>query len=165
LPIFQKPSNFDECEHERSAPTSRRLIVLVQSPPLLREVGRNDEATFPRRPTIRSPQSSGIFIFSFSRLLTGCSWTATLFLFYDRTLPCSLPFSGLLLLVSGNVHPYPGPAPVRPTTPKFPCSACTRDVGRTSIQCSRCKRWAQFTCSGLSRPDLRSIFSEDDVGG
>jgi len=29
---------------------------------------------------------------------------------------------------------------VRPTTPKFPCSVCTRDVERTYIQCSRCKR-------------------------
>jgi len=36
-----------------SAPTSRRLIVLVQSLLLLLVVGRNGEATVPRDPTIR----------------------------------------------------------------------------------------------------------------
>jgi len=37
-----------------SAPTSRRLIVVVQSPILFRAVGRNGEATFPNGPIIRS---------------------------------------------------------------------------------------------------------------
>jgi len=108
---------------------SRHVIVVVQSPLLYRVVGRNGEATFPRGTTIRSPQSSGIFIFLFlfNRPLAGRSWTAALFLiYYDRTLLRSPPLSRLLilllLLISGNVHPKPGPAPVHPTTSKFPCS-------------------------------------------
>jgi len=52
--------------------------------------------------------------------------------------PHSPPFACLR-----NVHPNFCSAPVRPTTPKFPRSVCTRDVGRNSIQCSRCKRWVQ----------------------
>jgi len=35
--------------------TSRRLNVLMWSPPLLQEVDRNGETTFPRDPTIQSP--------------------------------------------------------------------------------------------------------------
>jgi len=38
-----------------TAPTSRLIIVVVQSPLLFRVVGRNGEATFMRGPTIRSP--------------------------------------------------------------------------------------------------------------
>jgi len=43
-------------------------------------------------------QSFGI-IFSFSRPLTGRSWTATLFFLYDRTLICSPPFTHLIILL------------------------------------------------------------------
>jgi len=113
-------------------------------------------------------QSSGN-IFSSSRPLTGRSWTATLFFLYDRTLICSPPFTRLLILLflpaSGNVHPNPGPAPVRPTIPKYPCSVCSHEVGRTSIQCSRCKRRVHSACFGLPGPNLRSMFSRGDVGG
>jgi len=35
----------------------RRLIVVVHSPPLYREVGRNGEANFPKGPTIQSPRN------------------------------------------------------------------------------------------------------------
>jgi len=95
------------------------------------------------RPSGR-PQSSGI-IFSYRRPLTGRSWTATLFFLDDRTLIYSLPFTCLLifllLFASGNVHPNPSPATVRPTNPIYPSSVCSRKVGRTSTQCSRCKRW------------------------
>jgi len=92
-----------------------------------------------------------------------------LFLF-DWTLICSPSFTRLLiflLFVNGNIHPNPGPAPVCPTNPKYPCSVCSREVGRTSIQCqcSRCKRWAHSTYSGLPVPTLRSLYSWGDVGG
>jgi len=39
----------------RSGPTFRRLNVVVRSPPLYRQVGRNGETTIPRGPTIQSP--------------------------------------------------------------------------------------------------------------
>jgi len=38
----------------RAAPTSRRLNVVMRSLPLLHEVGRNGETTFPSGPTTRS---------------------------------------------------------------------------------------------------------------
>ena len=46
----------------------------------------------------------------------------------------------LLLLMSGNVHPNPGPI--------FSCSVCARNVtwrGR-SIQCCTCSKWVQLRC-------------------
>jgi len=36
-----------------NAPTSRRLIVVMQSPILFQVVGQNGETTFPRGPIIR----------------------------------------------------------------------------------------------------------------
>ena len=50
----------------------------------------------------------------------------------------------LLLLMSGNVHPNPGPI--------FPCSACARNVtwrGK-SVQCCTSSKWVHLRCSRLS---------------
>jgi len=147
-----------------SVPTSRRLIVVGQSPLLYRVVGqspflyragvqssllyrvavqsplfyhvvgRNGKVISPRGPTTRSPPySPGVFVFSFSRPLTGVAgWLLFLVL---------LPFSDLSLFLSPHSSPFacqrqcptlnPGPAPVRPTIPKFTCSVCARKVERT----------------------------------
>jgi len=123
------------------------------------------------RPSGRPLQSSGIIvsIFSCSRPLTSRSWTATLLFFYDWTLIYSPPLTRLLILLllfaSGNVHPNPGPVPVRLTKPIYPCSVCSREIGRTSVQCSHSKRWVHSTYSGLPGPTLRFMFSRSDVGG
>jgi len=80
---------------------------------------------------------------------------------YDQILIDSPSFTRLLILLqlaSGNVCSKPGPAPVHPTNPKYPCSVCSREVGRTSNQCSRCKRWVHSTCSGLPGPTLSPRF-------
>jgi len=140
--------------------------VVVRSPPIYPRGGpkwRDNYSEEPDHPV--APQSSGI-IFSFlwcSRPLTGRSWTATLLFLYDRTLIYSPPLTRLLilllLLASGNVHPNPGPAPIRPRNPIYLCSVCSREVGRTSVQSSRCKKWVHSTCSGLPGPTLRSMFS------
>ena len=50
----------------------------------------------------------------------------------------------LLLLMSGNVHPNPGPI--------FPCSVCTGNVtwrGK-SVQCCTSSEWVHLRCSRLS---------------
>ena len=50
----------------------------------------------------------------------------------------------ILLLMSGNVHPNPGPI--------FPCSVCAGNViwrGK-SVQCCTCSKWVHLRCSLLS---------------
>ena len=50
----------------------------------------------------------------------------------------------LLLLMSGNVHPNPGPI--------FPCFVCAGNVtwrGK-SVQCCTCSKWVHLRCSQLS---------------
>ena len=61
-----------------------------------------------------------------------------------------------LLLISGNVHPYPGPISNHPHS-RHPCFICHLDVGRDSLQCSACLKWVHFLCSFLTRADFRTI--------
>ena len=59
----------------------------------------------------------------------------------------------LLLLMSGNVHPNPGPI--------FPCSVCAGNVtwrGR-SVQCCACCKWAHLRCSQVSLSQFRALGS------
>ena len=57
----------------------------------------------------------------------------------------------MLLLISGDIHPNPGPID--------PCSVCSRRVtwGNRSIQCTGCSLWVHLSCSGLSPADFRKI--------
>ena len=50
-----------------------------------------------------------------------------------------------LLQMSGDVHPYPGPAT------KYPCPVCTRNVTSrgVSYKCTRCSGWVHAKCSGI----------------
>jgi len=83
-------------------------------------VGQNDEITSlgVRHPVTPNRLEFSCFGFSSSRPLIGRSWTATLLIYYLRTLLCSLPFFRLLilllLLVSGNVNPNLDPYSVKP---------------------------------------------------
>ena len=59
----------------------------------------------------------------------------------------------LLLLMSGNVHPNPGPI--------FPCSVCAGNVtwrGK-SVQCCTCSKWVHLRCSQLSLFKFRALGS------
>ena len=59
----------------------------------------------------------------------------------------------LLLLMSGNVHPNPGPI--------FPCSVCAGNVtwrGK-SVQCCTCSKWVHLRCSQLSLSNFRALGS------
>ena len=67
---------------------------------------------------------------------------------------CSRRYSALL--ISGNVHPNPGPIRYNPC-PRYPCSICFLDVGRDSLQCCACLKWVHFRCSFLTRADFRTI--------
>ena len=116
-------------------------------------IGRNGRTDLSRGSTERSPPLSRT-VFSLGRLLTGHNWAAPLLL-VDRT-----PFRRLLilalLLISGNVHPNPGPISNHPH-PRYPCSICHLDVGRDSLQCSACLKWVHFLRSSLTRADFRTI--------
>ena len=59
----------------------------------------------------------------------------------------------LLLLMSGNVHPNPGPI--------FPCSVCAGNVtwrGK-SVLCCTCSKWVHLRCSQLSLSQFRALGS------
>ena len=59
----------------------------------------------------------------------------------------------LLLLMSGNVHPNPGPI--------FSCSVCAGNVtwlGK-SVQCCTCSKWVHLRCSQLSLSNFRALGS------
>ena len=59
----------------------------------------------------------------------------------------------LLLLMSGNVHPNPGPI--------FPCSVCAGNVNwrGKSVQCCTCSKWVHLRCSQLSLSNFRALGS------
>ena len=116
-------------------------------------MGRNGRTDLSRGSTERSPPLSRT-VFSLGRPLTGYNWAAPLLL-SDRT-----PYRRLLilalLLISGNVHPNPGPISNHPH-PRYPCSICHLDVGRDSLQCSACLKWVHFLCCSVTRADFRTI--------
>ena len=116
-------------------------------------MGQNGRTDLLRGLTERSPPLSRT-VFLLGRLLTGHKWAAPL-LPTDQT-----PFQHLLilalLLISGNVHPNPGPISNHPH-PRYPCSICHLDVGRDSLQCSACLKWVHFLCSSLTRADFCTI--------
>ena len=78
---------------------------------------------------------------------------SSLFLFSCPTLALLRLLILLLLLMSGNVHPNPGPI--------FPCSVCTENVtwrGK-SVQCCTCSKWVHLRCSQLSLSNFRALRS------
>ena len=63
----------------------------------------------------------------------------------------------LLLLMSGNVHPNPGPI--------FPCSVCAGNVtwrGK-SVLCCTCSKWVHLRCSQLSLSKFRALGAASPV--
>ena len=95
----------------------------------------------PERPQKGSTQHlqnrSPVFAFSFLLPYSCPSWFLIL----------------LLLLMSGNVHPNPGPI--------FPCSVCAGNViwwGKP-VQCCTCSKWVPLRCSQLSLSNFRALGS------
>ena len=58
----------------------------------------------------------------------------------------SLTFIFISLLLSGEIHPCPGP-------PKFPCIDCAKGVHSNSkaVCCESCSNWIHIKCAGISR--------------
>ena len=77
----------------------------------------------------------------------------SLFLFSCPTLALLRLLILLLLLMSGNIHPNPGPI--------FPCSVCAGNVTwrDKSVQCCTCSKGVHLRCSQLSLPKFRALGS------
>ena len=141
-----------------SAPINNRLIVVVRSPAPF-GLGRNGcwpsrGSQLPRAlPFIFSPccplNDRRRAAHSFFKI--GCLFS--LFLLSCPSLALFRLLILLLLLISGNVHPNPGPI--------FPCSVCTGKVtwrGK-SVQCCACFKWVHLRCSQLSLSQFRALGS------
>ena len=92
------------------------------------------------------PQEAAHSIYNISRLFS-------LFPLSCPTLALLRLLILLLLLISGNVHPNPGPI--------FPCSVCAGNVtwrGK-SVQCCTCSKWVHLRCSQLSLSKFRALGS------
>ena len=135
---------------------SRTVVVRFPTP---FELGRN--SCWPSRGS-RLPRALP-FIFSLccplnDRRRAACSFFKigrlfSLFLFSCPSLALLRLLILLLLLMSGNVHPNPGPI--------FPCSVCAGNVtwrGK-SVQCCTCFKWVHIRCSQLSLPKFRALGS------
>ena len=63
-----------------------------------------------------------------------------------------LYFLLLMLLLSGDVQPNPGPATRGGRTPKYPCTVCGRGVRSNSkaISCDVCEGWTHINCCDVS---------------
>ena len=142
----------------RPAPINSRLNVVVRFPTPF-GLGRN--GCWPSRGSHlpRAPP----FIFSLCCPLNDRRRAAdsffkighlfSLFLFSCPSLSLLHLFILLLLLMSSNVHPNPGPI--------FPCSVCTGNVtwrGK-SVQCCTCSKWVHLRCSQLSLSKFRALGS------
>ena len=140
-----------------SAPINSRLNVVVRSPTPF-GLGRN--GCWSSRGS-QLPRALP-FIFSLCSPLNDRSRAAhsffkighlfSLFLFSCLSLALlCLPI--LLLLMSSNVHPNPGPI--------FSCSVCTGNVAwrGKSVKCCICSKWVHLRCSQLSLSKFRALGS------
>ena len=145
-------------DHVTSAPINSRLNVVVRSLTLF-GLGRN--GCWPSRKS-QLPQTLP-YIFSLCCPLNNRRRAAhSIFKigFLISLSPLSCPTLALLcllilllLLMSGNVHPNPGPI--------FPCSVCAGNVtwrGK-SVQCCTCSKWVHLRCSQLSLSKFRALGS------
>ena len=145
-------------KHAFPAPINSRLNVVVRSPTPF-GLGRNGRWTFRGSQLPRAL----LFIFSLCCALNDLSRAVhsffnigrlfSLFLFSCPSLSLLRLLILLLLLMSGNVHPNPGPI--------FPCSVCAGNVtwwGK-SVQCCTCSKWVHLRCSQLSLSKFRALGS------
>ena len=156
-----------------AAPTTSHLNMVVQ-PLLYTGEGRNG-LSIPRGSHPRAILFwTTLLIFYPCCPMRGHMWTALLnpidrpptpSIFFRTSLPrpsfhpkplhysshSPLILISMLLLISGDIHPNPGPID--------PCSVCSRRVtwGNRSIQCTGCSLWVRLSCSGLSPADFRKI--------
>ena len=161
LPILLTVS-LSDLFHEQTypAPINSRLYVVVRSPAPF-GLGRNGCWPFQGSQLPRAL----LFIFSLCcplndrrRAAHNIFKISRLFSLFPFLFSC--PFVSLLrllilllLLMSGNIHPNPGPI--------FPYSACTGNVtwrGKP-VQCCACSKWVHLRCSQLSLSQFRALGS------
>ena len=140
-----------------TAPVNSRFNVVVRSPT---PFGLGQNGCWPFRGS-QVPQALP-FIFLLCCPLNDRSRAAHSFFkisrlfslsFFCPSLALLRLFILLLLLMSGNVYPNPGPI--------FPCSVCTGNViwrGK-SVQCCTCSKWVHLRCSQLSLSKFRALGS------
>ena len=139
-----------------AAPIKRPLNVAVRSP-IPFELGRNGSWTSQGSQLPRALP----FIFSPCCPLSNRRRAARSFfkigrqssVFSCSSLSCLLLLIFLLLLMSGNVHPNPGPI--------FSCSVCAENVtwrGK-SVQCFTCSNWIHLRYLQLSLSKFRTLDS------
>ena len=158
-------------DNSTSAPTTSHFNVVVQSPS--QHWGDRNGLSIPQgfHPRAILPWTTLLLIFYPCCPMRGHIWTAflnpidcppissTFFrttpsfhpkpLHYSSHPPLILIF--MLLLISGDIHPNPGPID--------PCSVCSCRViwGNRLVQCTNCSLWVHFSCSGLSPADFYKI--------
>ena len=49
--------------------------------------------------------------------------------------------------------------------PRYPCSLCSHEVGKVSLKCSTCSKWAHFSCSSLTQAHFRKICAAGSTMG
>ena len=49
--------------------------------------------------------------------------------------------------------------------PHYPCSMCSHEVGKDSLECSTCSKWVHFSCSSLTRAHFRKICAAGSTMG
>ena len=130
-------------------PINSRLNVVVRS---LTSFGLGRNGCWPS-PGSQLPRALS-FIFLLCCPLNDCRRAAhsffkigllfSLFLFSCPSLALLRLLILLLLLMSGYIHPNPGPI--------FPCSVCAGNVTwrNKSVQCCTCSKWVHLRCSQLS---------------
>ena len=138
-----------------AAPINSRLNVVVRSPTTF---GLSRNGCWPSRGS-QLPQALS-FIFSPCFPLNDRRRAAHSFFKISRLSSLFCPSLArlrllilLLLLMSGNVHPNPGPI--------YPCSVCAGNVtwrGK-SVQCCTCSKWVHPRCSLLSLSKFRTLGS------
>ena len=145
--------DYCDCENRFTIACTSVLLLhrggAIPSPMGIDQNGRTD---LPRDSTKRSPPLSRT-VFWLGCSLTGHNWAAPLLI--DQN-PLRRLLILALLLISGNVHPNPGPISNHPR-PRYPCSICHVDVGRDSLQCYACLTWVHYLCSSLTRADFCTI--------
>jgi len=109
-------------------------------------------------PSSHSQSSKTASFFRLADLWTGHSWTITRLISLDRTLFCSPTFlissySSFYLLVVMFCN-TPALSLFTQQNPNIHALSAPGEVGRTSIQCSHCKRWGHSTCSRFPGPAL-----------
>ena len=66
-------------------------------------------------------------------------------------------------LLSGDIHPHPGPAGKR--TPKYPCKECGKNVrsNQDAILCVECNLWSHAKCLNLTKAAFKYYLDNPNI--